>query len=72
MKITVTIDASGLACPQPIILLARRITEIAIGQTLTLIADDPAAGFDVPAWCRMTKNEFVSVENSLYVIRRRA
>jgi tRNA 2-thiouridine synthesizing protein A len=70
VKITVTIDASGLACPQPIILLSRRITDIAIGQTLTLIADDPAAGFDVPAWCRMTKNEFVSVENSLYVIRR--
>jgi tRNA 2-thiouridine synthesizing protein A len=69
---TFTIDASGLLCPQPIISLARRITEIAIGQTLTLIADDPAAAFDVPAWCRMTKNELVSVENSLYVIKRRA
>jgi tRNA 2-thiouridine synthesizing protein A len=65
-----TIDASGLRCPQPIILLAKHISEIAIGETLSLVADDPAALFDVPAWCRMTQQELLYSENSNFVIRR--
>ncbi len=66
----VVIDANGLACPQPIILLAQRISEVPVGDSLTLLADDPAAIFDVPAWCRMTQQVLVSMENSTFVIRR--
>lgn len=66
----VVIDATGLACPQPIILLAQQISNIAIGDTLTLLADDPAAAFDVPAWCRMTQHELVSGANSTFIVRR--
>lgn len=66
----VVIDATGLACPKPIILLAQQISAIAIDETLVLIADDPAAAFDVPAWCRMTGHELISVSNSTFVIRR--
>jgi tRNA 2-thiouridine synthesizing protein A len=65
-----TIDASGLRCPQPIILLAKHISEIAVGETILLIADDPAATFDVPAWCRMTEQELLSSEDSTFTIRR--
>lgn len=64
------IDATGLRCPQPIIILARRIHEIAIGESLTLLANDPAALFDVPAWCRMTKQELLSSQNAAFVIKR--
>ncbi len=66
----VVIDATGLLCPMPIILLAKRISEIAIGETLILLANDPAAEFDVPAWCRMTRHTLISSENSTYVVRR--
>lgn len=66
----VVIDATDLRCPQPIILLAKRISDIPIGDTLVLLANDPAALFDVPAWCRMTKHELVSNEKSKFVIRR--
>jgi TusA-related sulfurtransferase len=66
----VTIDASGLRCPKPIIMLAKHISDIAIGDSLRLIADDAAAVYDVPAWCRMTKHELVSSENSVFLIRR--
>ncbi|HUW78510.1 MAG TPA: sulfurtransferase TusA family protein [Candidatus Nanopelagicaceae bacterium] len=64
------IEASGLKCPQPIILLARRIIELEIGETITLIADDPAAAYDVPAWCRMSNQELVSKTDFTFVIRR--
>jgi tRNA 2-thiouridine synthesizing protein A len=66
----VVIDATGLACPQPIILLSQRISAVAVGESLTLLADDPAAIFDVAAWCRMTQQVLLSMENSTFVIKR--
>lgn len=45
------IDARGLLCPQPVIELARAL---AAGHPVVLIqADDPAAGPDIAAFCRM-------------------
>ncbi|RFU40674.1 sulfurtransferase TusA family protein [Actinomadura logoneensis] len=53
------IDALGRKCPIPIIMLAERIREIPVGQVVAVLADDPAAHTDVPAWCRMKSQEFV-------------
>jgi tRNA 2-thiouridine synthesizing protein A len=54
-----TIDALGKKCPIPIIMLADRIREVAIGQTIEVLADDPAAKSDLPAWCMLKSQEFV-------------
>jgi len=53
------IDALGRKCPQPIIMLAERIGEVRIGQVVEVLADDPAAKTDVPAWCGLKSHEFV-------------
>ncbi|WP_372452816.1 sulfurtransferase TusA family protein [Actinomadura parmotrematis] len=53
------IDALGRKCPIPIIMLAERIREVPVGQIVAVLADDPAAHTDVPAWCRMKSQEFV-------------
>ncbi len=55
-----TIDALGRKCPIPIIMLAERIREIPIGETVAVLADDPAARPDIPAWCMMKRQEFVT------------
>ncbi len=68
----ITIDARGRHCPLPIIILAQRIDEVSIGECVRLLADDPAAAFDVPAWCRMTKHQLVSVTDGVFVIERTA
>ena len=48
------VDARGTLCPQPVIDLARAMAERqGIGESVTLVADDPATVHDVPAWCRM-------------------
>jgi TusA-related sulfurtransferase len=39
--------------------LARAIREIPIGETVTVEADDPAAGPDIGAWCRMRGQEYL-------------
>jgi tRNA 2-thiouridine synthesizing protein A len=56
-----TIDALGKKCPIPIIMLAERIGEVPIGQTVAVLADDPAAKTDVPAWCMMKSQQFVGM-----------
>jgi tRNA 2-thiouridine synthesizing protein A len=54
------IDALGRKCPIPIIMLAEQIRQVPIGATIAVLADDPAAKTDVPAWCWMKSQEYVS------------
>jgi tRNA 2-thiouridine synthesizing protein A/cysteine desulfurase len=53
------VDARGEACPIPIIMLAKAARNLAPGTELTVLATDVAARYDVPAWARMTGNDFV-------------
>ena len=53
------VDALGKKCPIPIIMLADRIGEVRVGQTVEVLADDPAAKTDLPAWCALKSQEFV-------------
>ena len=55
-----TIDALGRKCPIPIIMLAERIREVPIGELIAVLADDPAARTDVPAWCNLKSHEYVA------------
>ena len=55
------IDALGRKCPIPIIMLAQQIRGVPIGGTIAVLADDPAAKTDVPAWCTMKSHEFVAL-----------
>ena len=55
-----TLDALGKKCPIPIIMLAERIREVPVGHLVAVLADDPAAETDVPAWCMLKSQEFVT------------
>jgi tRNA 2-thiouridine synthesizing protein A len=44
----------------PVIALARRLPELPPGAVLRVLADDPAAGNDIRAFCRMRGHEFVA------------
>jgi tRNA 2-thiouridine synthesizing protein A len=54
----VVLDCRGMACPRPIIELARHLTDVAVGEVLAVASDDPAARHDVPAWCRLRDQEY--------------
>ena len=54
-----TIDALGRKCPIPIIMLAEQIRDVPVGGVIAVLADDPAAYSDVPAWCQMKSHECV-------------
>jgi tRNA 2-thiouridine synthesizing protein A len=56
---SLTLDALGKKCPIPIIMLADRIRDVPIGQTIEVLADDPAAKTDVPAWCTLKSHDLI-------------
>lgn len=69
------LDCRGRPCPQPIIDLARAFKNLAIGEEVTVEADDPAAAYDIPAWCRMRGQEYVGASvatdgTAAYCVRR--
>jgi tRNA 2-thiouridine synthesizing protein A len=45
----------------PIIMLAERIGEVPVSAVIEVLADDPAARTDVPAWCALKSQEFITM-----------
>ena len=68
------IDASGLLCPLPVLKARKRLTGMARGQVLRLIATDPAAVIDVPHYCAEAGHALIATEEvpgaRIYLIRR--
>lgn len=57
--VALTIDALGRKCPIPIIMLADQINSVPLNAVVAVLADDPAAFTDVPAWCRLKSHHHV-------------
>jgi tRNA 2-thiouridine synthesizing protein A len=66
----VILDCRGQACPVPVIELAKALPTVEVGDVVEVLSDDPAARHDIPAWCRMRGQEYVSGEDQRYVVRR--
>ena len=69
------LDCRGMRCPLPIIRLANNIADVPVGGRLAVVADDPAARPDVPAWCRMRGQEYLGEDTAedgtpRYLVRR--
>jgi len=65
-------DAGEMGCGQLVFELHRRIDRLQPGDRLEVVARDPGAPVDLPAWCRMTGHTLVSAAHPVYVIQRRA
>ena len=67
----IEVDSRGRRCPLPIIDLAKRLPTVAVGEVVRVLADDPAAANDIPAWCRMKAQEYLgSPAPDVYEVRR--
>ncbi|WP_044563999.1 sulfurtransferase TusA family protein [Azospirillum sp. B4] len=55
---TTTLDAGDMGCGELVMLLRVRLRAMP-GQVLRVIARDGGAPEDLPAWCRMTRNDLV-------------
>lgn len=65
-----TWDAGEMGCGELVLELRARLARLRPGQVLQLIARDPGAPADLPAWCRMTGHTLLQEEHPVYLIRR--
>ncbi|MGX5915279.1 sulfurtransferase TusA [Aliidiomarina sp. Khilg15.8] len=56
------LDTIGLRCPEPVMLIRAKMRKMEAGQTLLVIADDPATKRDVPSFCRFMDHGLLNAQ----------
>jgi len=68
------LDALGLRCPEPVMMVRMNIRKIASGETLLIKCDDPSTARDIPSFCRFMEHELLAQQIQelpyLYVIKK--
>jgi len=59
-----TLDCIGLYCPTPVLKTRQEVDKLAIGETLEVLADDPAAEDDLKAWAKRTGQKILEIEKT--------
>ncbi|MGW0767235.1 sulfurtransferase TusA family protein [Streptomyces sp. NPDC002676] len=54
-----TVDGTGLLCVTLLLRLRKEIDNAPPGTLVHIIATDPAAPLDLPAWCHMTGHDYL-------------
>ena len=54
------LDALGLRCPEPVMMVRKTVRNLDDGQTLLIIADDPATVRDIPSFCQFMDHTLVA------------
>lgn len=60
----VTLDASGLLCPLPVVKARKALDAMSSGQVLRVVATDPASVSDMRALARRSGNELLAEERA--------
>lgn len=55
------LDATGMFCPEPVFRTKIEIERMQVGQTLRVIADDPAAEEDISRWVSRSGHELLGM-----------
>jgi tRNA 2-thiouridine synthesizing protein A len=68
MEFNRDLDVKGLNCPLPILRTKKALAEMETGQILRVVATDPGAMKDFPAFAKQTGNELLaqSEENRVF------
>ena len=56
------LDVKGVLCPIPVLKAKQAISQVAPGAVLEIIATDPAAKEDIPAWARRAGHDLLSMQ----------
>ena len=56
------LDALGLRCPEPVMMVRKTIRKMDDGETLLILADDPATTRDIPGFCRFMEHTLLAAD----------
>jgi tRNA 2-thiouridine synthesizing protein A len=70
------LDACGLFCPEPVMMLHNQVRDLPAGGLLKVLATDPSTRRDIPKFCMFLGHELVEQGEEggtfLYWIRKKA
>jgi tRNA 2-thiouridine synthesizing protein A len=68
------LEAIGLRCPEPVMMIRKTVRNLNVGETLLVIADDPSTTRDIPSFCRFMDHTLVAQQTNTppyqYLIRK--
>ena len=69
------LDATGLLCPEPVMLLHKKVREVKAGELIKMLATDDSSERDVTRFCDFLRHPLLAMENDgevyIYWIRKR-
>lgn len=70
----IQLNTLGLRCPEPVMMVRKTIRTMQPGQTLSIIADDPATIRDIPGFCLFMEHtllqQFTQTSPYHFVLRK--
>ncbi|WP_139309778.1 sulfurtransferase TusA [Teredinibacter haidensis] len=57
------VDASGLTCPEPVMMLHNAVRDASPGDLIEVVATDPSTLRDIPRFCSFLEHELVKQED---------
>jgi tRNA 2-thiouridine synthesizing protein A len=64
------LNCLGMRCPLPIIAVGKEIKSSYAGESILLLADDPATELDLRAWARMTGNKVEVISPNEFLVTK--
>lgn len=59
-----TLDATGLFCPEPVMLLHNKVRDLPAGGVLKVLATDPSTRRDIPKFCLFLGHELLEQDEA--------
>jgi TusA-related sulfurtransferase len=64
-----TLDCQGLYCPEPVFRTRMELDNMKAGETLEVLADDPAAETDLPSLVKRLGHEVLEVKKEGNIVK---
>jgi len=75
IQVDAELDASGLFCPEPVMMLHTKVRELAAGAVLKVTATDPSTQRDIPKFCIFLEHQLLESREQdgtyIYWIRKK-
>ncbi len=75
IEVDAELDACGLFCPEPVMLLHTKVRELGAGKVLKVTATDPSTQRDIPKFCLFLEHQLLDSSEQdgtyTYLIRKK-
>ncbi len=76
LDVTHQLNARGLLCPEPVMMLHKMVRQMQSGELLAIVATDPSTQRDIPKFCQflghtLVKADVIDSGEFYYVIQKK-